>query len=615
MDFDESDIDVFVGKNASGKSNLFEAIVEIFRHIDQFEQEGNTIIYDYGISYEIDHVITKIEWNGGRLLINGTEGHRKLNKLPFPDNILIYYTGHNTTISGLIDRYREIFQRKIKGAGFSDSRKFIGIGSSYKNLLLSLIISQRDGSPAREYILNKLKIGKLGITIPGTKNVTEPVIRLRLNRPEYAMNKANFNIKINDKTDRYWKVEGIAKVFLDELTQCSWDNAEQLSINEGYFQDGDYYILLISIKKMQDLFENRWGDLFLQFDSLDVLGMLADITVPLRLTSDIEGDIGTFSDGQFQSVYIYSIAEFFKNRNCVTLLDEPDAFLHPEWQHQFINQVRDISPVTLHKNHILLTTHSASTIASFSQEDIKIISSEENKTNICKTNKSEVIRDLSSGLISFSETEARLVLNQFLKTSSGNVLFTEGVTDEIILSTAWSKLNPNRPCPFGIQNAFDRNFLRVLFSRDDLKVNFPERKMFALFDFDDAYNDWKGLKGQGLIDNPYYGLAKKLNYEHHYALLLPVPKDTGIRDQVIDEYNVAWGARGGSHLSIELLFYKENVLEKWFSKRSVLGGGSIIEFVGDKAEFAKKIVPTLSVESFEIFRTLFDFVEDKCSCD
>jgi predicted ATPase len=59
--------------------------------------------------------------------------------------------------------------------------------------------------------------------------------------------------------------------------------------------------------------------------------MLADISVPLKLKGGSEGNIGFFSDGQFQAVYIYAIAELFKDRNCLTLLDEPDAFLHPEW--------------------------------------------------------------------------------------------------------------------------------------------------------------------------------------------------------------------------------------------------------------------------------------------
>lgn len=31
-------IDVFVGKNGSGKSNLFEALIEIFRHIYEYDE-------------------------------------------------------------------------------------------------------------------------------------------------------------------------------------------------------------------------------------------------------------------------------------------------------------------------------------------------------------------------------------------------------------------------------------------------------------------------------------------------------------------------------------------------------------------------------------------------
>lgn len=613
MDFDDNNgIDVFVGKNASGKSNFFEAIIEIFHHIDQFGQENNTINFEYCIFYEIDGVVTKIEWAKEQLFINGEDGQRKLGKIPFPDNIIVYYTGHNTTVPTLIGNYKSLFQRKIKGADLSDSRKFIGIGPDYKNLLLSLIISQHQDNPARNYILNKLSVDKIGLTKPGTKEVTEPVIRLKLERPDYAKGKRDFNIQLNDETDRYWSAVGITKEFLDSLTQCIWNNTDQISVNEGYFQGEDHYILYISIKKLQEEFKNRWGELFQQFDNLKVLGMLSDITVPLRLDSDIEGDISSFSDGQFQSVYIYAVSEFFKNKNCVTLLDEPDAFLHPEWQHQFINQVKEINTVMLCKNHILVTTHSASTIASLEQKYVSVIYSDNHEVKFCKRDKGQVIRDLSAGVISFSETEARLALNQFLKTSSGNVLFTEGMTDEIILTIAWERLNPGRDCPFGIQNAFDRTFLRNLFSRDDLKLNFPNRKMFALFDFDDAYNDWKGLKGQDLVIDPHSGLAKKLNYEYHYAMLLPVPKDTEIKKQVIDNKNQAWGGNGGSHLSIELLFYKKNLLGEWFAKQPFSAGSEIIEFVGDKAEFANKVVPTLPTESFEIFRPLFDFIESKC---
>jgi len=40
MNFDgASFIDVFVGKNGTGKSNLFEALIEIFRHVVEYDRE------------------------------------------------------------------------------------------------------------------------------------------------------------------------------------------------------------------------------------------------------------------------------------------------------------------------------------------------------------------------------------------------------------------------------------------------------------------------------------------------------------------------------------------------------------------------------------------------
>ena len=108
-----------------------------------------------------------------------------------------------------------------------------------------------------------------------------------------------------------------------------------------------------------------------EFDNLKTLGMLADITVPLTLTSGLDARIAHFSDGQFQSVYIYSIVELFKDRNCLTLLDEPDAFLHPEWQLYFLRQVFEITDAAGTSNHVLMSSHSAVTLIPHDKKKIK----------------------------------------------------------------------------------------------------------------------------------------------------------------------------------------------------------------------------------------------------
>ena len=55
LNFDGSSfLDVFVGKNGSGKSNLFEALIEIFRHLYEYDKVKGDPGFSYTIQYEID---------------------------------------------------------------------------------------------------------------------------------------------------------------------------------------------------------------------------------------------------------------------------------------------------------------------------------------------------------------------------------------------------------------------------------------------------------------------------------------------------------------------------------------------------------------------------------
>ena len=173
-------IDVFVGKNGTGKSNLFEVLIEIFRHLDGSRKTLAACDFNYRIGFESDGKATEIGWNTGKLTINGKE-RKTIGKTPQPDNVLIYYSGHNDTVAKLVEQYEEAFRRRIKRADFDEARYFIGIGPEYKELLLA--------------------------------------VRLVLERPAYTADSC-FDIELNDETDRYWQLEGITKTFLDRLHGC-----------------------------------------------------------------------------------------------------------------------------------------------------------------------------------------------------------------------------------------------------------------------------------------------------------------------------------------------------------------------------------------------------------
>ena len=599
LSFDRpSFIDVFVGKNGSGKSNLFEALTEIFRHVFEYDKEKGDPGFEYTIKYEIEGKETEIAWKAGNFSINGKE-RATIGKTPLPDNVLIYYSGHNETVAGLVEKYEANFGKRIKKADFDESRRFIGIGPEYKALLLAVLLIQKPDSKARLFILRKLGISNVAL-----------VARLELQRPGYASD-SRFDIEDLD-ADRYWKPEGITKAFLDRLSKCISPATGSTVRSEGYFAAEGRYILYFDIAKVQQEFVDLSAqELFRQFDNLKTLGMLVDISIPIALASGIAATTAHFSDGQFQSVYIYSIVELFKDRNCLTLLDEPDSFLHPEWQFEFLRQVIEITGAAAQNNHVLMSSHSASTITTADDSFINLFEFNGEKVVVTKIRKADVIKSLSAGLIAFSESEARLNIHHVLKNTTGAVLFTEGITDEMILETAWSKLYPIEQRNFDIQNAFSCGFLRNLVKDNTLYQNHAGRTFFALFDFDEAYNDWNQL-GQDAQTDPSKCLVKKQATCDCYALLLPVPVCGNIRQQVI---NPRTGGNYGNRslLTIELLFHGVAGLESYFVVDTDRTDG-FIKFVSDsqKVTFARDVVPTVDAAHFEAFRPIFDFIKSKC---
>lgn len=584
-------IDIFVGKNGSGKSNLFEAIILIFKHLIEFGKDSITKIESYEICYTLEGKEYTYTWDGEALTYNG-KARKSVMVSSLPDNILVYYSGHNDTVSTIINEYQEHFSKRIKKADIDESRKFLGIGSGYKSILLGVLLLQPEFSKARMYVCEKLGIPQQDINIS-----------LILKRPVFA--KKDFTIDRIDEKTFYWGTEGIALDFLIKVVSCikgSFNHAEL------YDSEKDIYKIKIDGALYQTIFKDiPVTEQFRFFDNLNTLEMLQELSAEFVLVDRTKATINQFSDGQFQSVYIYSILEFFKDRKCLLLLDEPDSFLHPEWQHGFLKQILDIAEDKKNMNHILMSSHSASTIAPLDTFLLNLVVIEDSKIKQGVISKSEVIRSLSGDLITFTEAEARLNIRHIIDQTDKPILFTEGITDEIIIETAWGKLYPGSEMPFEVQNAFGCGFLRNLVNEKTLYENHPNKLFFSLFDFDEAYNDWNQLGSDVQID-PTKCLVKKKNDRELYSLLLPVPPIEIIKKQVINP-RTGYNYGKSSLLTIEHLFYGQAGLEDYFIVDESRTDG-FIKFKADKfkVRFAKEVVPKQNKEAFINFLPIFDFI-------
>jgi predicted ATPase len=610
-------IDVFVGKNGSGKSNLFEAVIEIFRHLDQLGRTSNKINFEYCLSYEIDENEVEIEWKAGKLRINQGEDRKTLGNTPFPNNVVVYYSGHNGTVANLVTRYEKAFRRRIySGVKPSDSRLFIGVGSEYKSLFLAVLLTHPEASKARDYITQRLDIASLGRNLQvKLKKPFNANARLKaLSNREGSSETIEFD-SLDSKT-RYWGADDATQDFIEKLVSCIKGEKDGFSISDLYDRNNQQYHLNVNVALFRLRFKKvPLVEVFRMFDNLKTLGMLADIDLPLTLKSKQIANVAQFSDGQFQSVYIYSIIELFKDRNCLTLLDEPDAFLHPEWQFNFLKQVIEITDTAAKNNHVLMSSHSASTLASYNERNIRMFSLVGSQVKSLSVSKKYAIDQLSSSMIKYSEDEQILSILRSIHVERKPIVFTEGSSDPEILKTAWSKLYTT-PIPFIPIYAFNCVYLRQLIQDERVLNELGRKPVFALFDFDEAYNEWNSLKNKwaALETDPYKGLSVGDDAKKRYAFLLPVPTIQGVETLVIKDRATKAHFAGKSRMGIEHLFYGDVRTHGYFDTEKIPGGNEILVFKdGSKTRFAKDVVPILDVACFEVFKPMFDFIRLKCS--
>ncbi|WP_063669043.1 ATP-dependent nuclease [Aliivibrio fischeri] len=603
-------LEVFVGKNGSGKSNFIEALLEILRHIYQYDWGDNKheLLFSYELIYEINTQEVKIEFDftTEQLKINGTDRATVGTTLK-PDNILTYYAGHNTAVNNLLVSFEEKFAKRILRADHDESRPFIGITRSYNDLLLAVFSLLPDTSSAKQYVIDKL----------GIQEITSD-FKVNLKRPLYAKKttRSNYNVQVGDDSTKYWKLAGTALNALQALEDCFSDPAPDGRIRtEGYLNDLDTYQLYFSLDKIRAKFpEYSAHDHFRVFDNLKSLGMLDSITLTLKVAGDQEITSNMFSDGQFQAIYLFAISEIFKDSNSITIMDEPDSFLHPEWQAECSEQMQALSHEATASNHVLMTTHSAVTLIGSPHSKVKYFDSKNGNVNVYPLPKRIGVERLCSNVIRYAEEEQLLSILNAIEIENKPVFFTEGNTDPIIIKEAWHKLYDGIEMPFIPFYAFSCTYIKQLITDLRIQEEMQGKPIFSLFDFDKAYLSWDGLKGNVVHGDIDTGIIKKWENGNSYAVMLPIPNIPEIRAQVISDEETKAHYGGESLCEIEHLLFSEST-KQYFKESPCKGGGKIIEFISDskKVEFAKIVVPHLPKENFEIFRPMLDWIANTCA--
>ncbi|MFN6463598.1 MAG: AAA family ATPase [Nostoc sp. DedVER02] len=353
---------VLIGQNATGKSNLIEALVLIFKYLD-IESTPN---FSYTIEYFCRGYKVKVEFDTKRTFyiddtkITIKDFYERRNDY-LPKYVFTYYSGLSNRLEEHFNDhqkrfYDKIIKSNIDAVEIEDLRKLFYVRLIHSYFVLLAFFSFEDDESSR-FLKDYLGIEDIESILfilkdPGWKGNDDP---------------------------RFWGATGLVKDFLDKV----WN----YSIAPIYYIGKDYpdfrskgvdqprLCLYISDKnKLKEIakFYTSNTEFFKALESTYISNLIQEIKVKVK-KRNVQGEL-TFkelSEGEQQLLTVLGLLKFTKDEESLILLDEPDTHLNPLWKWQYLKLLKEV--VQKHETtQIILNTHDPLVIGSMTKEQVRI---------------------------------------------------------------------------------------------------------------------------------------------------------------------------------------------------------------------------------------------------
>lgn len=390
IDFEGKDgLTVLIGNNASGKSNILEAISAIFAGLYNQKQKPP---FDYNIAYKVRGNDIAIGFQDGKY--NFKVNSKTTTDIVFsskaedylPSQVIAAYSGEEMRLwenhykPFYLDFIDSIRKQELQSM---PHQKMFYVNKYYWNLaLLTFLISD----------------------LPGIKEFCSKTLDIR------EINAIEFHF--NTKEIRRYKSNPVVS-FVRSLNP---DNKETISITEI-----DKLKALVSGYE-KDFFKNLIAA-YMPKDSK----LITDIRI--KFNDDLTPE--SLSEGEKKLILIKLILEFLSDENSLILLDEPDSHIHIS-RKQYLKELFEE-----YKNRDnVITTHSPTLTHCIGLNHIAMLTKDEkNNVKVESKDKEEIVYELTKGIWSYQEQ------NIFLN-SKKDILLVEGKYDKIYISEALKRLKP-----------------------------------------------------------------------------------------------------------------------------------------------------------------------------
>lgn len=374
IDFDESQpTTVLLGRNGSGKSNLIEAIVEIFRELEL----GGTPAFAYSLEYMCrDHKI-KVDADPERVnkRLDITVDDKPMSQAAFkkdvarylPNYVFAYYSGWSSRLERHFDRptrkhYADILQARDQQLPL---RRMFFCRKEYSQLVLLAFFLAK--APAVRDLLERY----LGIKSFGSALFV-------LKTPWWRGSGAPKRIQLEEGDARFWYARGAFKSFLDRMWRRSLApirNSE--TVERDVRRQGEsterLYLFVKNEAELAGLKEP--GDdskaLFGYLESLFLCDLIDEVRVTVERVDGTRVKFTQMSEGEQQLLTVLGLLLFTQNDESLYLLDEPDTHLNPVWTYDFLKLLQ--GNIRAEKGQLIVATHNPLMIGSLRKNQVRVL--------------------------------------------------------------------------------------------------------------------------------------------------------------------------------------------------------------------------------------------------
>ncbi|PFD04461.1 AAA family ATPase [Bacillus cereus] len=363
---------VIIGRNGSGKSNLLEAIVFIFRNLHmgikpKFSYRINYTRNYHGKEYEIcieANALHKDRHRAYDFIINGQKitykefyknGH--VEKKFLPKNIFAYYSGKNHRLESCFNSHEAHYKKNILLGRATPLRPLVYVKDIYSQFILLSYFGLKN-KEGKDFLKDYLGIEGIDSIL--------------------------FKIKIPDSYDeRDNTIETFYGLPIEIANYI--ESIYKYSLSPIYVQESKcLYLFIKNEVTWNRLVYNEFGDyrsVFKRLEAIYLFDCIESIEIIVKTSKGIDVNFNEFSEGEQQLLVVFGILKLFEDKESLFLLDEPDTHLNPKWKLEYLKLLEEVVGKDI-SSQIIISTHDPIMIGGLVKEQVRMITKNENSGHI-----------------------------------------------------------------------------------------------------------------------------------------------------------------------------------------------------------------------------------------